>query len=204
MERGEAASPMPPGRAGKSSKTKLIVLVQIFLVLLIVIATVRWISGSNSSEQPIRSVASGGSSSPSPGVAPSAPGVPQKLGGVNLVDALTGQEAVEDMSMLHGKGVGLVGGWVGHYQSKGIAFVGEAVDEKGAAQLLEAMVQRIGAGNATFRNLRDSVIDGQKAYSVTGQGQNHYFYQKGNKVIWLTLPTNKPEDFLRDALQSID
>lgn len=123
---------------------------------------------------------------------------------MTLIDVLTGQEAIEDMSMLHGKDVGLVGGWVGHYQARGIVFVGEIADEKGAARLLDAMVARISAGNRVFTNLRSTEIDGQRLHSVTGQGQKHYFYQKGNKVIWLSLPTSKPEDFLSEALQVVN
>ncbi|MBI2954550.1 MAG: hypothetical protein HYY30_09570 [Chloroflexi bacterium] len=133
-----------------------------------------------------------------------AQGIPQKLGAVTLIDALTGQKAIDDMSMLHGKDVGLTGGWVGQYQARGTAYVGETVDEEVAAQLLDAMVARIGAGNRVFTGLRSAQVDGQKVYFVTGLGQNHYFYQKGNKVIWLALPTNKPEDFLGDALRLIN
>ena len=108
------------------------------------------------------------------------------------------------MSELHGKNVGLTGGWVGRYQSKGVVWVGEISDENGAVQLLNAMVSRIGAGNPVFTNMRRKDIDGVTGYTATGLGQNHFFYQKGNKVIWLTLPVAKPDDFLQDAIKNIN
>jgi len=200
--------------SGMTTRRKVILSVQAALVLLIILAAVWTLTGQgkgapvtaskpSSSAAPSGGTSAGGASSPSANAASPAQGAPQRLGAVTLIDVLTGQEAIEDMSMLHGKDVGVVGGWVGHYQARGIAFVGEIVDEKGAVQLLDSMVARIGVGNRVFTGLKSTQIDGQKLYFVTGQGQNHYFYQKGSKVIWLSLPTNKPDDFLRDGLKLI-
>lgn len=215
MERGDSIVPVNVVPTGMTTRRKVILSVQTVLALLIIVAAVWALAGLGKGPPvtasspilgaaPSGSSASGVSSSRTANTAQLAQGIPQKLGAVILTEAVTGQEAIDDMSMLHGKDVGLTGGWVGHYQSRGTAFVGETVDETGAAQLLEAMVARIGAGNRVFTNLKSTQIDGQKLYFVTGQGQNHYFYQKGNKVIWLALPTNKPEDFLGDALRLIN
>ncbi|MCL5962641.1 MAG: hypothetical protein M1358_25575, partial [Chloroflexi bacterium] len=212
MKMGNSIPPVAESSPGMSTKTKAIIGAQGILILLIVLVTVKALSGpdqntgmpaSNQSSIGTTSGSSPVGASPNAGsaVSTSPSAIPQKLGAVTLLNAVTGQDALNNLSELHGKGVGITGGWVGHYQARATVWVGEATDEKGAVQLLDAMVSRISAGNATFRDLRSAIVATQQVYSVTGLGQNHYFYQKGNKVIWLALPTNKPEDFLRDALQ---
>lgn len=130
--------------------------------------------------------------------------VPQKLGGLSLVSADVGQQAIEGMAQLHGKDVGIVDGWIGRYQAGGVVWVGQATGEQVAASLLAAMAARIAAANGPFRDLRAADLDGQRLYSVTGQGRTHYFFQKGDKVIWLTLPASGADAFLRDALRSLN
>ena len=117
---------------------------------------------------------------------------------------MMGEAAIKEMSQLHGRDVGMVGGWVAHYQRNATVYVGEIADEDSASNLLEAMVSRIGAGNAIFKDLQRVRFEGQDLYSVFGQGQNHYFYQKGNKVIWIAAPTSNEAMFLRDALRVIN
>lgn len=200
---GNSVPPLVASPSGMSSRRRVIISVQIVLTVLIVLATARWVIGQGSAPAPVPVTGVAPAIQSSSG-SPASPGVPQKLGGLGLINVLTSQAAIDDMSKLHGKGVGVVGGWVGHYQSKGTVWVGEIADENGAAQLLEAMVRRIGAGNQYFGNLRRADRDGLALFSVTGQGQNHYFYQKGNKVIWLAMPVNGDDQFLRDALKSIN
>jgi len=129
--------------------------------------------------------------------------VPGQIGGYQLADVYRGQEAMAELKRLHGKDIGLSGGWIGYYQDKAVAWVGAVQNEGQAFQLLDAMNRRIGAGNGPFTNLQQLQFDGQTVFTVVGQGQRHYYYQRGKLVIWLAAPGGGEERFLKDALKLI-
>ena len=199
MERSEALPPAVANPAKAKPRSKTTTFIQLILVLAfiipVVVATIGWINDDGS----------GGSMPGMEGMSAPGPEVPRSLGGMSLSgDVMMGEAAIKEMSQLHGRDVGMVGGWVAHYQRNATVYVGEIVDEVSAAKLLDAMVSRIGAGNAMFKDLQRVRFEGQDLYSVFGQGQNHYFYQKGNKVIWIAAPTSNEAMFLRDALRVIN
>ena len=199
MEQSNAMPPAAARSSGAKSKSKTATFVQIILVVAfiipIVVATIGWINDDGS----------GGSMAGMPGMSAPGPEIPRSLGGMSLSgDVMMGEAAVNEMRQLHGRDVGMVGGWVAHYQRNATVYVGEISDEESAVKLLEAMVSRIGAGNAVFKDLQRARFEGQELYSVFGLGQNHYFYQKGSKVIWLAAPTANEAMFLRDAFRLIN
>lgn len=114
---------------------------------------------------------------------------PPSLDRLQLTGSMAGPEAVAEMSKLHGKGIGVVDGYVAHYDGGtsggAILYVGEAASEKEAALLTGQMEERIGAGNQYFTDLKSVTVDGVKLYSVRSRQENHYFWQAGNKVIWI-------------------
>lgn len=128
---------------------------------------------------------------------------PEQIAGLKLVKLLSGQEAVADMSRLHGKDVGLTGGWVGYYEAKAIIWNGETQTEAQAYQLTEAMTRRIAAGNEVFTDLQQTRIDSTVVFSVVGMGQKHYYFQRGNKVVWIAAPNIAGEEFLRQAMAAV-
>jgi len=42
-----------------------------------------------------------------------------------------------------------------------------------------------------------------KVYFVVGMGQAHYFYRKGEKVIWLASDPDRARKAIRDVLRKI-
>ncbi len=199
MQRSDTIPPAAARPAGAKPKNKTSTFIQLTLVLAfiipIVVATIGWINDDGS----------GGSMPGMEGMSAPGPEVPRSLGGMSLSgDVMMGEAAIKEMSQLHGRDVGMVGGWVAHYQRNATVYVGEIADEDSASKLMEAMVYRIGAGNAIFKDLQRVRFEGQDLYSVFGQGQNHYFYQKGKNVIWIAAPTSNEAMFLRDALRAIN
>lgn len=128
-------------------------------------------------------VASGlwSAANPSMGVAP------QGFAGYRLAETVTGPQAVAQMSRLHGKGVGVVDGYVAHYDGPSggaMVYVGEAASEKDALLLLDQMRERIAAGNQYFTDLKPLTVNGVQAFSVRSGQESHYFWQVGKRVIW--------------------
>jgi len=180
---GEAAPALPKPPRGGSRQKWPILGAQILLGLLLVAAVGRglWAAAQEGKPQPF----------------------PGEIAGLHLVRGVTGEEALAEVRQLHGKEVGLVSGWVAQYQGRATVWVGQAESEAQAAQLLQAMTQRIGVGNPVFSGLERREVEGQEVFSVVGQGQRHYYYQRGRLVIWLAAPPGKEKEFLADALRLI-
>ncbi len=120
---------------------------------------------------------------------------PRDFASYRLTRTITGPEAVEQMSKLHGKGVGVTDGYVAHYDGSSggaVLYVGETTTEKDAAGLLEQMVVRIGPSNRYFTGLKPVTVEGTRAYSVRGGQESHYFWQVKNKVVWVGFDRDDP------------
>ncbi|MDP2660759.1 MAG: hypothetical protein Q8R28_08520 [Dehalococcoidia bacterium] len=180
----------------RASRKALIVAVQVVLGLAVVVAVTVgiWDQAQNppDSQGAMGAVSSAAYSS-----------IPAQIAGLQRGATMTGSQAMADLEQLHGKDVGLSSGWIAHYGKDAVIYVGEAKDDAGASQLFQAMTSRIGAGNQYFKNLQQLEISGKQVYTVTGQGQRHYYYQQGREVIWVAAPSGQEEQFLQEALLAI-
>ncbi|MDP2935826.1 MAG: hypothetical protein Q8O86_04985 [Dehalococcoidia bacterium] len=136
-------------------------------------------------------------------VASNAAGIPAQIAGLRRTETMTGPQALAELQELHGKDVGVAGGWIAHYGKEATVWMGEARDEATAIQLLEAMTRRIQAGNQYFTGLKQLQVEGRPVFTVVGQGQRHYYYRQGRQLIWLAVPNGREDDFLKEALLAI-
>ncbi len=131
---------------------------------------------------------------------------PHEVAGLSLTKTTTGEQAVHEMTQLHGKDVSLLDGYVAHYAGQGaeaVLYVGQAADVATAASLNERMVALIARGNSPFRGLREVEMDGRRLYGVSGLGAEHYFYQINDKIVWLQVAGTDPEAALRAVFAKV-
>ena len=117
-------------------------------------------------------------------------GPPSTLGAFRLVHALQGEEALQAINRLHGKGVAGEESYVAHYEKDGaiaMLYVSKARSVDQAARQVQRMAERIKEGNTPFYHLKESQREGTTVYSVLGQDQIHYFYRRDATVIWLAV-----------------
>jgi len=129
--------------------------------------------------------------------------MPSELGGLRLVQAMTGADALAEIYSLHQKDLGLVDGWVGHYEGGATVWASQARDREHAATLLASMSRDIQAGEGPFiyegqEQVRDSVL-----HRLRGPGGLHYFYQRDSMVIWVTAPPAVARAFMVEAVEHI-
>lgn len=113
---------------------------------------------------------------------------PKAVGGLPLVHAQRGKEALEAINRLHGKEIGGRDGYVAHYERDGLVamlYISEVSFSFQAGRQLKTMAERIQKENTPFYHLKASERDGITVYSALGEGQIHYFYRKGARVFWL-------------------
>jgi hypothetical protein len=128
---------------------------------------------------------------------------PRELAGYHLDQAMSGPQAIAEISDLHGEDIDVTEAWVGHYQGSGTIWAAQASGERQAIRLLEKMVRGIGEGNSPFQGLRQLEVDGILVYTVTDGHQQHFFYQQGDQVVWVAAPKGAEDTFLSAALDKI-
>ena len=128
---------------------------------------------------------------------------PGTLAGMPLQEVMTGEAALARMEGLHGKEVGLRDGWIAVYQHGGVLWVGEAESAAVAERLTARMTERIEDGNPMFRHLGIESIGRVAAHKVTDGSALHYYYQLGEKVVWITAPQESGHPFVEEAMAAL-
>jgi len=128
---------------------------------------------------------------------------PRQLAGYQLDQVMSGEEAIAEISALHGKDIPVAEAWVAHYQGNSTVWAARATDTEQAVELLDRMVRGIQRGTSPFSGLTQTRFKGISVYTVTDGRQTHFFYQQGERVVWLATPRGAEEPFLAAAVQEI-
>ena len=133
--------------------------------------------------------------------------LPQSIGSYRLEQLQIGEDARQEIDRLHGKQLNFRKGYVGTYSGGGRrakVWVSEYNSKMEAAEANDRMAQKIKEmeGRA-FWHFREISISGTPVNFVIGQGQFHYFFQKGIKVIWAAVDPPEARDTIRDLIEQI-
>ena len=128
---------------------------------------------------------------------------PRQLAGYQLDQVMSGEEAIAEISALHGEDIPVAEAWVAHYQGNSTVWAARATDTEQAVELLDRMVRGIQRGTSPFSGLTRSQFEGIPVYTVTDGRQTHFFYRQGDRVVWLATPRGAEDAFLSAAVQEI-
>jgi hypothetical protein len=125
------------------------------------------------------------------------------VAGESLVSQVTGLNAVDEITQMHGKDFNLTDGARGSYGSNNevIIWVSGSASEAGAAQLVIEMRDKIAEGNSPYETVGEEFIGGRMVYLLEGMGQMHYYFQSGDQVIWLAADPDVVEAALAQVLE---
>ncbi len=132
--------------------------------------------------------------------------LPPRLGPLELVGAVEGEEAMDRVQGLRGVGIELASAYVVQYvhgSERGSVWVGRTDSSAVAAALAERMRAAIEDGGSEFDNLRQTLVAGRLVYRVDGPGGDHFFYHSeryGKQVVWLTVNALFPLDVLEETV----
>jgi hypothetical protein len=131
--------------------------------------------------------------------------LPQSIGSLRLERIQSGEEARQEIDRLHGKQIDFRRGYVGTYgNGRATLWISEYDSEGEAAEGIGKMAQRIQTSKkGNFWHFREMSIQGVAVYFVVGMGQAHYFFQKGERVIWLAVDPPLAREAIRDAIRKI-
>ena len=133
--------------------------------------------------------------------------LPERLGTLELVGAIEGEEAMSRVGDLHGIGLELTSAYIVEYvhgSERGSVWVGRTASSATAGALTERMRVAIEEGGSAFGNVRQTLVAGRPVYRVDGPGGDHFFYHSeryGKQVVWLTVNAAHPLDVLRETVK---
>jgi hypothetical protein len=129
--------------------------------------------------------------------------LPDNLAGYPLRAALYGEQAIADVSRLHGKEFPLSSGGMGIYGDQGEVMLwatGTLADFL-ASRMLDDMEQTIALSDSPFRPIGEIIRADRRIYELDGMGQRHFYFQAGKLVIWLAADSTLADDALRETLE---
>jgi hypothetical protein len=119
----------------------------------------------------------------------------------------SGEEARREIAKLHGKQIDFQEGYIGSYggsDGRATLWVSEYGSESGAFEAISNMAKRLETSKeGVFWHFREISIEGTPVYFVVGMGQAHYFFQKGDRAIWLAVDPSLAKVTIRDVFTKI-
>jgi hypothetical protein len=124
------------------------------------------------------------------------------IAGLPLTSSTTGAQAIQEVSSMHGKEFPIEFGEIGIYGNLEITlWVAGAASDEVAAQMTTAMQAKIAQGNSPFTPTKEIQNKDRKVYVLDGMGQQHYYFQSKNSVIWLTVNPSVADAAIQQILE---
>ena len=133
---------------------------------------------------------------------PGALPLPAEIAGLELTASAAGRPAVDEIKGLHGQSLRLTAGAVGVYGNNQATLWASGTPLPWTArQMVESMTGRIVAGGSPFTPTGTRPVGSRLVYELTGMGQQHFYFQSANRVIWLAADPALAEAALQQALE---
>ena len=128
--------------------------------------------------------------------------LPNQLAGLQLTNSKSGDPAISAFTDLHGKSFPVTAGAVGIYGNREITlWVASTTSNSAARELTDAMQKRIAEGNSPFTPIKEINDRNRNLYVLEGMGQQHYYFQSKNLVIWLAADPALADEALQQILE---
>jgi len=120
--------------------------------------------------------------------------IPQEIDSLKLTGNIKGQQAINEISKLHGVAIQNVDdGYILTYKDtdglEATIWLTVSKDNITAQQLFEIMDSKM-PNNKIFSDRQDLIIDNQNIVTVNGMNLTHYYWSTENKNFWVALRNN--------------
>lgn len=125
--------------------------------------------------------------------------IPHKVGDFDLVGLSTGEEAISNISRLHGTGIDIVDAYIAEYANPAgdafVLWVSESRDEEEATMLFDVMDEKM-PNSPMFQNRAEVTFAGQRVIYVTGAGMENYYWATGLINYWVGIHQGDDEQIM--------
>jgi len=140
-------------------------------------------------------------------------GMPVTFDGMELLSTIEGEEALSQVSQMHGVDINLVSAYIAQYADttrEATVWVGKAENDDDAVRLLNRMVGAIADGNPSFSNLRRLTISRGytdiDVFQVDGPGgSRHFFYLSAENhaaIVWVAVNSDDTLPVIEQAVRT--
>lgn len=131
--------------------------------------------------------------------------IPNQIGTYSLISKIDGKEALQQISKLHGKDIKIQNAYILQYhnesQESAVVWISESPNGSEAKKLFNRMDRLMDQSNM-YSNHRLIEIDGSPIEYVYGMDMDNYYYQKGSRIIWISVSMDKNREFIKNGLKS--
>jgi hypothetical protein len=112
--------------------------------------------------------------------------LPDTIAGLQITDSKTGAQALAEIENLHGKKFPITSGSIGIYGNRQVTvWAAGTASNTVAFDMVQSMQEKIEQGNSPFTPINQFSQGNRTIHVLEGMGQNHYYFQSKNLVIWL-------------------
>ncbi|SRR6266496_2426894 len=128
--------------------------------------------------------------------------LPNQVAGFALTSSKSGKEAIAEFTSLHSEEFPVKSGAVGVYGNGAITlWVAGTSSDSVAAELVSDMQSKISDGNSPFTPIKEIQDGDRKVYILDGMGQEHYYFQSKDRVIWLASQPQTADQAIQQILE---
>lgn len=128
---------------------------------------------------------------------------PSQVAEMNRIEVIAGEQALNSVSMLHGKDIPMKQAYVATYQGQGnqemTLWYSETNNPQDAQLLFQSMDEKMPNSEA-FKDYKTVKLDNQDYKFVTGMGQDHYYWLIGNRVLWIAVQGSDSLKVLKEII----
>ncbi|MBW1741925.1 MAG: hypothetical protein JRJ47_00650 [Deltaproteobacteria bacterium] len=121
--------------------------------------------------------------------------------GLELVEWISGDDAMKAINKLHGMPIDVVTGFIAHYKGpneKATIWVSETTSEELAEEQIVIMIQKMKDNTRSpFSHYRDLNVRGLKVIAFDGMRQTHYVFRDNKWVYWISADEKRIDEILQ-------
>jgi hypothetical protein len=125
--------------------------------------------------------------------------------GLELVEWVSGDEAIKAINKLHGMPIDVVTAFIAKYKGpdeKATIWVSEAASEELAEEQILVMIQKMKDNKRSpFSHYRDLHIRGSKVIAFDGMRQTHYVFRDNKWVYWISADAERVDKILQHVCE---
>lgn len=138
---------------------------------------------------------------------PSGPPFDPRIEGFELVELITGDDAIKAINQLHGRPINVLRGFIAKYEGihdKATIWVSEASSQELAQSQIAVMIEKMkNSARSPFSHYRTFHINGIRVIAFDGMGQVHYVFRGDAWAYWITADAKRVDKILRHVQRTL-
>lgn len=127
--------------------------------------------------------------------------IPDTIAGLPQTGVISGTEAIQQITQMHGTNIPLAEGYVAQYAGNGkqiMLWISVSPSKEEGKQLFKMMDDRM-PSSKVFTERKAVIIGGRRVIRVLGMGQEHYYWVNGKVNFWVAVGGVDPQPVVEEV-----